>query len=237
MFQAVGEATALNLELFVGTRPFPELDNDGVGDGQLAEGPHIGAEAVRQHIGVAAIILGPGDREAVAKAVELYGVDGINIETALEQGLDDRPVRRLDGDMNLARVASTRLQQPGNHVGEAGPAMREPALSDLVTSLVAQRNDMLLRAPVNPNEPSSFFIHHALSGDWAQAPVDRARKQSSLTATPACSCTGALGAISPLGIGHGRFAGARVHIRCFPIRIGAPENRWLLPANRLGPER
>jgi hypothetical protein len=39
----------LNLQLFVNTRPFPELDNDGVGDGQLAERPHIGAEAVRQH--------------------------------------------------------------------------------------------------------------------------------------------------------------------------------------------
>src|SRR5262249_25169399 len=133
MFQTIGETDALNLELFVDARPFPELDDDGIGDRQLAEGPHIGSEAVPQHIGVAAVVFGPGDREAVAEAVELLGVDGIYNETALEQGLDDRPVRRLDGDMDLTRFAAARLQQPGNHIGEAGPVMRELALADPLT--------------------------------------------------------------------------------------------------------
>jgi hypothetical protein len=74
MLQAVGETAELNLELFVDARPFSELDDDGIGGRQLAEGPHIGPEAVRQHISVAAIILGPSDREAVANAVELLGL-------------------------------------------------------------------------------------------------------------------------------------------------------------------
>jgi hypothetical protein len=69
---------------------------------------------VRQHIGVAAIILGPGDREPITKAVEFLAVDGINDEATLEQGLHDRPVRGLHGNKDLARVASARLQQPGN---------------------------------------------------------------------------------------------------------------------------
>src|SRR5262249_25520152 len=111
-------------------------------------------------------ILGASDREAVAEAVELLGVDGVNIETALEQGLDDRPVRRLDGNMDLARLASTRLQQPSNHVGEAGPTMRELALTDLAAALVVERDDMFLRCPINPHQPSSFFVHHALSAAW-----------------------------------------------------------------------
>ena len=103
MLEAVGETDVLNLELLVNARPFPELDDDGLGDGAFAECSHVGPEAVRQHIGVTAVVLDPSDREA--KAVELFGVDGINVETALEQGLDDRPVRCFDGDMDLARFA------------------------------------------------------------------------------------------------------------------------------------
>src|SRR5262245_2766618 len=37
---------------------------------------------------------------------------------------------------------------------------------------------MLLRPPINTHEPSSFLVHHALSGSLGRmAPVDRARKQ------------------------------------------------------------
>jgi hypothetical protein len=166
VLQAVGEADVLSLELLVRARPFSELDDDGFGDGQPAECPHVGPEAVRQHIGVTAVILGPSDSEAVAKAIELLGVDGIDIETALEQGLDDRPVRRLDGDMDLARRPSACFQQPGDHVTEARPPVREFPLSDFRTCVVVQRDDMLLRCPINTYEPFSLFMHHALSADW-----------------------------------------------------------------------
>src|SRR6516164_3389680 len=178
--EAVGETTALNLELLVDARPFSELDDNGLSDGKLAESPHIGPEAVRQHIGVTAVVVGAGDREAIAKAVELLGVDRINVEATLEQGLDDRPMRRLDADMDIARLATARLQQPGNHVGETGPTVRELPLSDFLACVVIQRNDMLLRCPINTHQPSSFFVHHALSAAWRHlpAPVDRARKQS-----------------------------------------------------------
>src|SRR5215471_17596252 len=71
VLQTVGEADVLNLELLVDARPFPKLDDCGLGDGKFAECPHVGPEAVRQHIGVAAVVLSPRDGEAVAKAVEL----------------------------------------------------------------------------------------------------------------------------------------------------------------------
>jgi hypothetical protein len=44
------------------------------------------------------VVLGTSNRQAITKAVELFGVAGIHNETALEQGLDDRPERRFDGD-------------------------------------------------------------------------------------------------------------------------------------------
>jgi hypothetical protein len=58
MLQAVGEADVLNLELLVNAPPFPELDDDGLGDGEFAEYSHVSPEAVRQHIGVTAVVLG-----------------------------------------------------------------------------------------------------------------------------------------------------------------------------------
>src|SRR5215831_2282318 len=49
VLQTVGEADVLNLELLVNARPFPKLDDGGLGDGKLAECPPVGPEAVRQH--------------------------------------------------------------------------------------------------------------------------------------------------------------------------------------------
>jgi hypothetical protein len=78
MPKAIGQPAVLDLELFVDRRPFSELDDYRLGNGELAERARVGPEAVRQHIGVAAVVLGSRDSEAVAKAVELLAIDGIN---------------------------------------------------------------------------------------------------------------------------------------------------------------
>src|SRR5215468_8790220 len=77
--QTVGKANALNLELLVDARPFPELDDEGIGNGELAEQLHVGPEAIREHIGIEAVILRPCYREAVTETVELLGVDRIDV--------------------------------------------------------------------------------------------------------------------------------------------------------------
>jgi hypothetical protein len=130
---------------------------------------HIGPEAVREHIGIEAVILGPRDREAVTETIELLGVDGIDIEAALEEGLDDRAMRCLDGDMDLTGLAPDRFQEPGYHVAETGAAVGELALSNFLPLAIAERHDMLLRCPVNTDEPSSFFVHHVLPSDERHA--------------------------------------------------------------------
>ena len=138
MLQAVGQADVLRFELFVYARPFPELNDSRIDTGELAERAHIGPEAVRQYVSIAAVVLCSCDGEAVSKAIELLRIDRINIATALEQDLDDRPVWRFDRDMDLAWLASTLFQQPGNHVSKAGATMRELALSDPLTHVIAE---------------------------------------------------------------------------------------------------
>jgi len=158
--QPVCQPDTLYLEFFIDARPFPELDNERLGNGQFAEQPHVGPEAVRQHIGIKAVILRPRDREAIAEAVELLGVNGIDVDAALEQCFDDRAMRCLDGGMHLTGLAAARLQKPGDHIAESNATMSKLTLPDLLASVIAERDDMLLRSPVNTDEPFSFFVHH-----------------------------------------------------------------------------
>src|SRR5262249_35692045 len=59
--QPVGEPDALYLELFIDARPFPELDDQRVNYDQSTEQMHIGSKAVREHIRIETVILGPRD--------------------------------------------------------------------------------------------------------------------------------------------------------------------------------
>ena len=81
----------------------------GIGDGQQPEAARIGAQGGGHHFGVAAVVLGAGQGEAVAEAIHLLGVDGVNHEAALEQRFDHGAVRDLDRDMDLPTPRPRRL--------------------------------------------------------------------------------------------------------------------------------
>ena len=75
-------------------------------------------------MGVAAVVLGAGDGETIAKAVELLGVDTVNGETPLQQGIDDRPMRDLDGDGNpLRHKAATFFVSHAHNPRHTRPAL------------------------------------------------------------------------------------------------------------------
>ena len=59
-------------------------------------------------------------REAVAKAIHLLGVDGVNLEAALDQRLDHGAMRRLDRNVDLTGIGSTaHLQHCLQRFGQA----------------------------------------------------------------------------------------------------------------------
>src|SRR6516225_5166634 len=60
--EAAGATAVLNLELLINARPFPELDDDMLGDGELTKCPHVCPEAACQHVSFTAIVFGPWDR-------------------------------------------------------------------------------------------------------------------------------------------------------------------------------
>ena len=90
----------------------------------------VGSQGVGEHVGIAAVVLGAGDGELIAEAVELFGVDRIDLETALEQDLDDGTVRHLDRHGDRGRLFAARRHQPVAHLGEACSPVREGSLAD-----------------------------------------------------------------------------------------------------------
>src|SRR5262249_819431 len=125
------------------------------------------------------------------------------------------------------------------HLAETAAAMGELALPDLLALAVAQRHHVLLRRPIDSHKPSSFsfFVHDALPSDRRHARRACTCTQTHEPPQPHPVAVLALeGAVSPLGIGRGRFTGAHVRFWSSPQLWGAGCH-GLLPANRLSSAR
>ncbi len=87
-----------------------------------------------QDEGVPPVVLGSGGGEPVAEAVELLGVESEHRGAALQQGVDFRAVRLLDGGGGLAVGAVPK--DPVGHSGQAVAAVGElPLAEDLAVRI------------------------------------------------------------------------------------------------------
>ena len=214
---AVGEAVLLLFEVVIHARPFAQLDHQRIVDGDAAKGMAIGAQRMAEHQSVEAVVLGAGETEAIAKAVELLGIDGKHRKAVLQQRLDHRSARRLDRHRDLLRRRAGHLAEPGAHVSERGAAMGHVAFGDAL-ALVIEHADAMQRArPIQPDKPLKRIIHrfHLL--------VQRA------TATLVNPCTGAQGANLLLDVRRGRSAGAHVLRWCSRHGVGNGGSRQIGP--------
>src|SRR5690606_14896390 len=135
---------------------------DWIGRDQFPEAAGIRPQGGSHDLGVAAVVFGSGQDEAVAEAVELLGVDRIDIELTLHQRLDHWTVRHLDGDVDLAGTGRfAALHQPRRHLGEAFAAMSEHSLADAAAVTICQADMMALTGPIHAGIPS--LLGHAPS--------------------------------------------------------------------------
>src|SRR5215211_7930462 len=155
----VGQAILLLLELIVDARPFPQLDHQRIVDREAAEGVLIGAQRTGQHLGIAAVVPGAGNAEAITKAVELPGVDGKDLKAALQQRLDHGAVRRLDRHCDLRRASCGLLHQPRAHLRQLGAAMRDVALGDALALGIKQADAVLRARPIDTDKPMNLVTH------------------------------------------------------------------------------
>ena len=161
--QAIGQAPELRLQLLLGARQFPELNKQRVIDVHLPERGPVGAQRVGQDEAVPPVVLGSRGAVAVAKAIELLGIDGEHVEAALEQGLHDGPARHFDGDGDPRRLAVGEGRQPIRHLAQGAARVLDPALS-LQAALGREHRELVsLARPVHPNVKCVRTLAHAPS--------------------------------------------------------------------------
>src|SRR5215204_4299053 len=119
----------------------------------------IGAQPSGCDPGIAPVVLGPGDAEAVAQPVELLGINRVYGKAAVQQGIHHRSVRHLDGHRNRAWVAG-HGHQPVAECREACAAGRERPLAHNFASPIEQADLVLCRAPVDASEPVYCLVSH-----------------------------------------------------------------------------
>src|SRR4030095_4465250 len=95
---------------------------------KLPEARTTRAQRAAEHMGVAAVVLGTSHREAITETIELFGIDGKDHKTVLEQHLRHRAARQLARHADLPRYAPGLLQQPVTQLCQPGSAMGELAL-------------------------------------------------------------------------------------------------------------
>jgi hypothetical protein len=108
----IGQASALLLQVFEHARPLAQLDQQRLLKREKPKGPGISPQRVTEHMGVPTVVLGAGDREAIAEAVKLLRIDRMDLEPSFHEGLDHRPTRGLDRNADLTRLGSGLLKKP-----------------------------------------------------------------------------------------------------------------------------
>ena len=219
--QAVGEAIALGTEILGDTRPLAQFDDDGIGDREQSEAARIGAQGRGHHFAVAAVVLGAGQGEAVAEAIHLLGVDGVDLEAALNQRLDHGAVRHLDRNMDLRRASDAPLVAISQAAISASPS--PPCLkilfADFATIIVSKEHMMAFRPP-SRRQRTIFSDRSCFLLPFEQS----SRRDLSRSLYWRSESRHGSGADSPRGIDRGQFAGARVLIRWSGHR-----GRWVAP--------
>src|SRR2546422_4441163 len=157
--QLVGQPRQVALAVGLGMRKFPQLQDDRISHRDAVKGAPIGAQRVAEDVRIARVVFGTGRRKPIAKAVELFRVDRIDREAALEQRGDQRAARLFDGDGDLARRSRRSRQDPRD-----GAVNRRRVVLDAsrVVDLAGRINEaelMRVVAPINPEKPVIVFSH------------------------------------------------------------------------------
>src|SRR3989442_486402 len=147
-------------------------------------GREVGGKGGRQDLSVAPIVFGAGDREAIAEAGELVGIEGKEVGSPGEEDIDNRPARHLQRDSHGLDGAGGQLRQPVGKALKRRSLMAHLALPHDPALGIQHHNAMLLSRPVDPDV-------EAVDGSTHRSPFLRAAEPQRRIAP----CTGAHSAI------------------------------------------
>jgi hypothetical protein len=152
---------AFLLQVLGHARRFAQLDHHRLLGNETSKAMPVGTQRIAQHMRVAPVILGTGDGETVAEAIELLRVDHVDRETAFEQRLDNRAVRHLDRHGHRHWLGAGNGQQPDAQLGETDTAMRKSSFTSDLASGIDKADLMYFAHPVDADGPSRLLRHRA----------------------------------------------------------------------------
>ena len=143
------EAVNRLAEILFDATELSELDDRTIIDFHAMKAVAVGSEGIGQHEGIAAIILGPGHGAPVSEAIELLGVDVVDMSPAFHEGFDHSPTWDFDGDRDASEVLRRKLLQPRRQLGESLVTMRNGSLSEELSVGIANADLMSLGCPID----------------------------------------------------------------------------------------
>src|SRR4029077_16148839 len=118
----------------------------------------------------AAVVLCASDREPVAKPVDLFGVNRMHAEPAVNQCVNERAMRHLDSNKDCIRRAVCGGDEPVRHTREPLTAVLDLEPAKPLALVVGDDNIMLLTRPIYGGVPTLCLDAHSRLQDQTHAP-------------------------------------------------------------------
>lgn len=150
--QSVAESPKLLAQVVLDAGQFAKLHDTWVIGLHAPEGRAIGSQGVGKDEGVAPVILGPGDRVPVAKAIELLGIEREHMNAVFEQGIDDGAARHFDGDGDAAGLRWSQSPELVGQVVERHAGVRNAPFGETSPLAIENAHHMRLASPIHTHE-------------------------------------------------------------------------------------
>jgi hypothetical protein len=204
---AIGKTGFLGRQVLRHARPLTQLDHYRIGQRELAEGVRVSAQRRRHRLGVTAVVLGASHRETVTEAVELLGIDRVDVKAALQQRLDDGTMRHLDADRDLSGLGPASGGQPLAKQVKSLAAMGKDFVAEAAAICVRHPDIVLLGRPVDAGKKVRRLAHSGLRAAIRWRYNEPARRRS--IPVLALRRLKGTGAVSPLDLNRGHPPGHR----------------------------
>jgi hypothetical protein len=204
--QAVAEAPVLLGEFVMQPRELAQLRDRRIFRAQASERAPIGPHRIGEHEGVAPIVFRAGDGVAVPEAIELFRVQGEDVEAPSEQRIDDRAPGHLKRHRDPWRLGA-EAREVCHQFGQSRARMGHAPFHAHPAGGVERAHLMRFRPPVDSDNEvvvrhqSSCALGSSPALPWCASPLYwRSRRDS------------------PLDVPHGNLGGAHSHTGALPRR-------------------
>ena len=161
--QAIRHPIQLHLQVLLDPGQFPEVDDPWVVDAHAPKRGLIGPQGVGQHERIAPVVLGAGHAVAITKAVELFRVEGEDVEPSLEQRLHDGAPRDFDRHGHALRLPRGELRQPLAELPQRASGVGNRALCEHPTVAVEDRHLVSRSRPIHSDVQQILNLGHFVS--------------------------------------------------------------------------